>query len=230
MRLFAPLFLLLPCICFSQMQGSVWCFGDSSLANYSDTSIITTGICKVKSRGSCASISDSLGNLLFYCSYDPSVFWAGTDPVKAFNSNHQLLMNGDSMKGGGLYNEITIVPMPDSANKFYIFYIGVLLDEGLYYATVDMSANGGNGAVEQKNIQLQNFPMVDCLTAIKHGNGRDWWILFRRSDSAIPNNEFHSYLVTPAGISDYSVQFIGSFQKTNLGDISFSRQGGKSGQ
>src|SRR5215203_3732979 len=137
-KLLAPLFFLLPCICFSQVQGSTWCFGDSSLINFADTSSITRGISKVKSRGSSASISDSLGNLIFYSFYDPTVFWAGTDPLKAFNSSHQLIMNGDSMHGGGAYNEITIIPIPNYNNMFYIFYIGVLLDEGLYYATVDM--------------------------------------------------------------------------------------------
>ena len=85
----------------AQKQGSVWCFGDSALVDFSDTANIITGSSMVKSRGSCASIADSSGNLLFYVSYDPTAIIAGTDPVKAYNSNHQVMANGDSMKGGG---------------------------------------------------------------------------------------------------------------------------------
>ncbi|MBK7388265.1 MAG: hypothetical protein IPI23_04075 [Bacteroidetes bacterium] len=74
-----------------------------------------------------------------------------------------------------------------------------------------MKANGGLGEVIQKNIQLQSLPMVDCLTAVKHGNGRDWWLIFRRWNpfTLDPNNEFHTYLISPMGITDYNVHMIG---------------------
>jgi hypothetical protein len=205
------------------MQGSVWCFGDSSLVNYSDTASITTEVSKVKSRGSCASISDSSGNLLFYVSYDPTVVYSGTDPVKAFNSSHQLLLNGDSMKGGGWYKEIVIVPFPGSDSLYYIFYVGVTLDDGAYYAVVDISANGGSGEVIQKNIQLQNFKCSDGITAIKHGNGRDWWIIFRRWD--ISTNNFYKYLVTPSGVSNAMVQSIGTPEANGFTRLEFSNAG-----
>jgi hypothetical protein len=224
--------LLLFLICIShysimaQKRGAVWCFGDSALVNFSDTSNITTGISAVKSRGSCASVSDTLGNLLFYVSYDPTAMIAGTDPVKAFNINNTILLNGDSMKGGGWYHEISIIPFPGSDSLFYIFNIGVTLDFGLYYSIVDMSANGGLGEVIQKNVQLQNFKMVDCLNAIKHGNGRDWWLIFRKSDfPSSSNNDFYFYLITPSGISNVIIQTVGNLNSTNSGRISFNTQG-----
>lgn len=215
------------CFCSAQKKGAVWCFGDSALVDFSNTSSITTGTSMVKSRGSCASISDSSGSLLFYSSYDPTGMIAGTDPVKAYNFNHVVIMNGDSMKGGGWYHEIVIIPYPGSDSLYYLFYIGVTLDYGLWYSIIDMTANGGSGAVIQKNIQLQSFQMVDCLTAIKHGNGRDWWIIFRRwnSSPAAPNNEYHSYLVTPAGIINYTVQHVGSIQSTGFGNLVFNQSG-----
>jgi hypothetical protein len=43
-----------------------------------------------------------------------------------------------------------------------------------------MRLNGGLGAVTQKNVQLQSFQQVDCINAVKHGNGRDWWVIFRK--------------------------------------------------
>ena len=209
----------------AQKQGSVWCFGDSALVDFSDTANIITGSSMVKSRGSCASIADSSGNLLFYVSYDPTAIIAGTDPVKAYNSNHQVMANGDSMKGGGWYNEITIVPFPGSDSLYYIFYIGVTLDYGLYYSIVDMSANGGLGEVIQKNVQLHNYKSADGLKAIKHGNGRDWWIINRRWNNI--NNTFYKYLISPAGVSDSMPQNIGFATNHGFGRIQFSNNGNK---
>ena len=209
----------------AQKQGSVWCFGDSALVDFSDTANIITGSSMVKSRGSCASIADSSGNLLFYVSYDPTAIIAGTDPVKAYNSNHQVMANGDSMKGGGWYNEITIVPFPGSDSLYYIFYIGVTLDYGLYYSIVDMSANGGLGAVIQKNVQLHNYKSADGLTAIKHGNGRDWWIINRRWNNI--NNTFYKYLITPSGVSDSMPQNIGYANNAAVARMQFSNSGNK---
>ncbi|MBL0070763.1 MAG: hypothetical protein IPP34_02525 [Bacteroidetes bacterium] len=134
----------------AQKRGSVWCFGDSALIDFKDTANIITGTSIVKSRGSCASISDSTGNLLFYTSYDLSIQISGTDPIKVYGKNNQVILNGDSIQGGAWYRELVIVPDPASINLFYVFHIGVTQDFGLYYTKVDMAANSGQGAVIQK--------------------------------------------------------------------------------
>jgi hypothetical protein len=225
----ATIFLLLiasiqPCI--AQKRGAVWCFGDSALVDFSDTSNIVTGYSSVKSRGSCASISDTTGNLLFYVSYDPTVMISGTDPLKIYGANNNVILNGDSLKGGGWYNEISILPFPGSDSLYYIYYIGVTLDTGIYYSVVDLSANGGMGEVIQKNVQLQSFKMVGCLNTVKHGNGRDWWVIFRRFQGlSTGNNDFHMYLITPSGISNLIIQSVGSINKTNIGQIAFNGEG-----
>jgi hypothetical protein len=36
---------------------------------------------------------------------------------------------------------------------------------GLMYSIIDMRGDGGLGAVTQKNVQLLNFLMVDCILA-----------------------------------------------------------------
>jgi hypothetical protein len=95
----------------------------------------------------------------------------------------------------------------------------------LYYSTIDVSQNGGLGSVVQKNIQLQTFKCTDGLTAVKHGNGRDWWILFRRWD--INNSEFYKYLVTPNGISNVMIQNEGSSTLNGFTNLNFSPNGTK---
>jgi len=209
-----------------QKRGAVWCFGDSSLVNFNDTSNITTGLSSVKSRGSCSSISDSVGNLLFYTAYDPTTTIGGKDPVKVYGQNNLVIANGDSIKGGGWYHELTTIPYPDSDSLYYVFNIGVTLDFGFYYSIVDMSLNGGLGGVIQKNVQLENFKTVDCLSAVKHGNGRDWWVVFRRFEAvSMPNNDYYIYLVTPSGVFSQAIQSIGSQNSTNAGQISFNTSG-----
>lgn len=221
-------FLLISFNCFAQKRNAVWCFGDSALIDFNDTSNIVTGISNVKSRGSCVSICDTSGNLLFYAYTRPGV--AGNSTL-AFNSTNQLIQFSDSIVGEAWYHELIAIPFPDSTSFYYLFSIGVTgsSQKGLYYSTIDMNANNGQGQVLQKNVQLQSFKPVDCLTAVKHGNGRDWWIIFRKIITVplTPNNEFHSYLITPNGVTNYTIQNAGSLMSTDLGQISFNLDGSK---
>jgi hypothetical protein len=140
------------------------------------------------------------------------------------------MQNGDLLVMGLWYKEVIIIPSPANTNQYYVFCIGVTGNYGLYYSVVDISANGGLGAVIQKNVQLPHyFPMVDCLTAVKHGNGRDWWVLFRKSDfqTGGGNNDFYLYLITPNGLSNVIIQSVGSQNTTNGGRISFNPAGDK---
>jgi hypothetical protein len=120
---------------------------------------------------------------------------------------------------------MVIVPFPGNDSLFYLFHVGVSNNYGLYYSIININSD----SVIQKNIQLQSFPMVDCLTAVKHGNGRDWWLVFRRwnPNGLPPINEFHSYFISPAGITNYSVQQIGTGNTTNGGQITFNTKGNK---
>ncbi len=234
MRWIIAILIATPLFCAAQKRGAVWVFGDSALVDFSDTSNILTGNSLIKSRGSCASISDSNGQLLFYTGYDTDWMITGAYEKNGeiFNKLHSTMANGDSIIMMGWYHEVVILPYPGTTDKYFVFSIlvtGVNL-WGIFYSIVDLSANGGLGAVIQKNIQLPNyFNMVDCLTAVKHGNGRDWWLLFRRvyNSPVIPDNEFHSYLVSPAGITNYTVQNIGSTKRTNAGCIAWTTDGSR---
>ncbi|MEI2759648.1 MAG: hypothetical protein V9G42_09510 [Bacteroidia bacterium] len=214
----------------AQKQGSVWCFGDSALVDFSDTANIITGSSMVKSRGSCASIADSAGSLLFYAGYNTDTWAAGGPPFQngeIWNKQHQIMQNGDSIVMQAWYHEVLIIDNPSNNNQYYVFSIGVTGSSqlGLYYSIVDMSANGGLGEVIQKNVQLHNYKSADGLTAIKHGNGRDWWIINRRCNNI--NNTFYKYLITPAGVSDSIPQNIGFATNVDLSRVCFSNNGSK---
>ncbi|MEI2759643.1 MAG: T9SS type A sorting domain-containing protein [Bacteroidia bacterium] len=203
--------------CFSQNKNSVWCFGDSAGIDFG-SGVPVTFQSGMDSRGSCVSISDNNGNLLFYAATMP---YSGSNPAFStivFNSTNSIMANGDSIFGKGWYQELVIVPNPANDSTYYLFSIGSTTTFGLCYSIIDMRLNNGLGAVTVKNIQLQSFQQVDCLNAVKHGNGRDWWVLFRKAGSlSNGNNDWYSYLITPDSIQNVSVQSIGSLNKTSGG-------------
>jgi len=212
-----------------QKRGHIWCWGHNAAINFNGP-VPLADSSAVISRGSCATISDKSGNIQFYVAGDTVALYAATlRGGKVYSKNHLLMQGGDSLITRAWYNEQIIIPQPDDTSLYYVVTAGVTSIYGLYYSIVDLSQNGGLGAVVQKNIQLQSFANVDCINAIKHGNGRDWWVLFRKSgvSPGNPNNEIYQYLITPSGISSVLVQSVGSINSTNLGKFTFSPLGDK---
>ena len=226
------LFILLsPVVVLSQQQNYNWCFGDSAGITFNNLSNPTPFQSGMNSRGSCASISDSLGNLLFYAStpYRQNMVNGLSRLAAVFNKQHLLMQNGDTIVGQGWYHEIVTVPKPAIDSIYFVFSVGVTgAHYGCYYSIVNMNANGGLGAVIQKNIMVMPDEQVDCISAVKHGNGRDWWVVGRRTtilQNGQYNNEYWVVLVDAFGVGIPSFQQIGSMNKTNLAKISFSSSG-----
>ncbi len=217
---------------FAQFKGNIWCFGDSAGINFTPPmSFFKSG--SSFARAGCSSISDSLGNLIFYgASGNTTNSHNGlVRKGKLFNRNHNKLFNGDTLVGGEWYHDMIILPKSVTDSTFYVIMAGVVVpDTGLFYCVVDMKLQGGLGQVIQKNIQIENHPVQDMLAAVRHGNGRDWWLVTRRytyAPSNIPNNEFWVYKVDSTGIHLRPVQNVGYSIFGNGGDISFNSDGTK---
>lgn len=215
----------------AQKRNYIWCFGDSAGIDFDNLSNPATFASGNDTRGSNCAIADSSGNLLFYATttYWP-LFSQGYAKCGAiYNRNHQVMLNGDTIIGEAWFSEVVIIPFAGTDSMYYVFFAGVTSIYGLYYCTVNMNGNGGLGEIVSKNVLLQPFAQIDCLKAIKHGNGRDWWLFFRRwyPGPLTPNNEFYRYLISPSGLSNFGVQNIGSLTTTNGGKISFSKSGEK---
>lgn len=85
---------------FAQKQGNIWCFGDSAGIDFNNISSPQPYISVIRSRGSCVSICDTLGNLICYAA--PTVTHitpADSFNVRVFNKNNLMLLNGDSIVG-----------------------------------------------------------------------------------------------------------------------------------
>lgn len=190
----------------SQDRNSVWIFGDSAGIDFSNTSNpvpITSGM---RGRGSCASISDSLGNLILYSF---TVESAGAQSTQIHNHSNLPIAGADSITGMAWYQELVLIPKPGAQNMFNLFSIGMEpnINQGLFLTEVDMNLNGGLGMVTQQNVQLDTNVFGDCLTAVKHGNGRDWWVIGKYHPFPFTFlNRFFIYLVTPDSVSYFSTQ------------------------
>ena len=210
----------------AQFKNNVWCFGDSAGVKFDQGTTQLFNSSTVSRGGSCT-ISDSVGNLLFYTNTDYLFLYnqgfAALGVV--WDRNHNLMQNGDTLIGDLLFQEQVIVPLPGSSHLFYIFTPSVLVFYGFWYSVVDLNQNGGLGAVVQKNVQMTNYQASDCVTAVKHGNGRDWWVFFRRFD--VVNDSMYRYLITPLGIEGPFVQNIGTPTDNGFMHTTFSKDGSK---
>ena len=59
-----------------------------------------------------------------------------------------------------------------------------------------MSTNGGLGKVTAKNQLVVADSLHDAVCAVRHGNGRDWWVIIPRGKG----RQFWKILLTPEGI------------------------------
>src|SRR5687767_2674588 len=80
-KILITFFLFLICdFTYAQFSNAIWCFGDSSGIDFNDLANPIPIVSWADSRGSCGSISDTSGVLLFYSSYDADVYTIGGPP------------------------------------------------------------------------------------------------------------------------------------------------------
>lgn len=209
---------------FSQGEGNTWIFGDSTGIKFINNipSVISSSI---NSLDLSSSISDKQGDLLFYNGPIDASGMTGFYNSNVWDKNHQIMPNGDSLKtNSGISQGSIIIPFPSDTINYYIFNIGFVPAVGLklYCSIVDMSLNGGSGDITQKNILLCDTNLVSLMCAVRHGNGRDWWLI---------NHQYHTsrfikYLIAPSGIAGPFYQSIG-LTNNSTGQMIFSNAGDK---
>lgn len=211
----------------SQSYMNNWCFGDSIGLNFS-TDPPSTFHTSINTLEACASISDSLGNLLFY-----------TNGENIWNKGNEVMENGDSIEihhtGGhsGVTQGVLIIPSDSKDSLYYVFYIAYV-SGFIEYAIVNMKENAGEGKVVEKNLVLNNIDYVtEKMTAVKHGNGRDWWLIMMGSAMEGDSTPFKfvKYLITPSSIEGPYYQDAAFFYEdemyTTLGQMKFCKNGSK---
>lgn len=194
-------------------------------------------------------ISDRYGNLQFY-----------TNGCDVMTKNHQLMSNGDSLNvpfsgpwqedncardlSYGPHSGLIILPVPGTNDRYGIFHLRYDADsapyplyffspQSLLYTLVDMSAENGLGRVEQKNVLVEKDTFCDLLAAVRHGNGRDWWIAAPKPGSGDKaSDKILLFRLTPYGVEGPFVKKTGLRWKGNpntfaVGQAVFSPDGNR---
>ncbi len=146
-------------------------------------------------------------------------------------------MNSDSLKhdsyntlGSYLVQGSMFLPYPGDTSNSLFYYL--MIDEEdfqpsyLKYSVVDLSLDSGLGGIVdgKKNIQIIDVRIGEGLTAIKHANGRDWWIIARKVSSFPFTDRFIYALLTPNGI-ELSGESVPEFTGTYGGNLTGNRKG-----
>ena len=173
---------------FAQGEFYWWHFGSNAGVNFpgGGAPVAFTNSALNTAEGS-ASISDKNGNLLFY-----------TDGMKVWNKNNIQMTNGFGLMGNSSScQSAVIVQRPGSPNLYFVFTVDAQAGaNGLRYSVVDMTLAGGLGDVTTKNTLLYT-PTCEKITAVKHKNGCDIWVLSHHWGSA----NVYAHLVTSAGVN-----------------------------
>ena len=152
----------------------------------------------------CGVCSDSTGTLAFY-----------TNGISIRDTTHNIMLNGDTINPGPIWINYQYygfpngpfcfaLPAPGPSNHYYFFHMsGVVLPtigpvtSPFYYTVIDMNANNGLGAVTAKNqVILPEGGDYTAPVAVKHGNGRDWWVI----TGEVSTPYIYTFLLDPDGV------------------------------
>jgi gliding motility-associated-like protein len=186
--------LLLPCFCVKpllaqtmQKEANIWYMGDYIGLDFNSGTAVPINDGQISTTEGVATISDANGSLLFY-----------TDGIKVWNKTHQVMPNGTGLFGHPSSTQsAVIVPKIGDITRYFVFTVDAVLGtRGLNYSIVNMTLDGGKGDVELKNIPLRQNS-VEKITAVKHCNNRDVWVISHDTAS----DRYNAFLVTASGVN-----------------------------
>lgn len=203
----------------AQLENTHWMFSYRNGLHFYGGTVPNIARSELYSVEGGASVSSGSGNLLFY-----------TDGLRVWDRSHNFMPNGTGLAGGqgSATQAALIVPRGKSERWYYIFTV----DEGagplgLRYSLVDMQANMGQGDVVEKNTPLLSIPVAEKLTAIRHCNQRDYWVI----TTLHGGNTYYAYLVTETGIASPVISNSGplfaAFTTSMVGELRGSPNGKK---
>jgi gliding motility-associated-like protein len=174
-----------------QKEANTWYFGNYLGIDFNSGTAVPLNDGQLATIEGVATISDANGSLLFY-----------TDGIKVWNKIHQVMPNGTGLFGNPSSTQsAVIVPKIGDPTRYYVFTVDQLSGpKGLNYSVVNMTLDAGKGDVELKNVPLQ-LNVVEKITAVRHCNNKDVWVIAHGSASDI----YYAYLVSAAGINTTAV-------------------------
>ena len=189
------------------------------------------------------SYSDNDGHLLFYSNggdvFDrrDSVMLNGDSINYGDDWNSELIHTSDRYGGLSITQGMLVLPAPGDTSYSYLYHYSLrfseftngpaaYLTDTFYYSLINLSANNGLGYLERKN-QILNADTLAYseLSAVQHGNGRDWWIIHPYYNG----NCYYKFILNDTTTRFYEKQCIGGSQLEYgaIGSSCFSPNGEK---
>ena len=193
---------------------------DSSSYSYSQE------VRKMGFWGTQGNICDAQGNFLM-----------SSNGVWIANANNDTMLNGSGLNPGYFVNSwpngllITngnlFIPTPGDTSGYTLFHQtevnSTSTNCNLSYSQINRALDGGLGGVISKNNLIIDDSLTWGITACKHANGRDWWIIaLKDSSDSVKISLFTPYGIGPA--LGYSLHFNPRIYKV-VSQVCFSQTG-----
>jgi hypothetical protein len=212
---------ILPAMCQTTKYNTDanWCLGDSVKLTHT-TYPPTQGTSKSLFTYTDLTLNKEHSLFLYYRGK-----WNTTqqDSISLIDENNFKIMNSDSLKGITAKKSAVTVSFNEIV-YIVTYHVVNSLDTSLYLHSIQTAPNL---KVLEKNVRIIKKPLTTSVSACKHANGKDWWIL----SHGLGNNKFYRILIANNGIQQIDSQSIGPvFPWVSIAGTSsliFNRQGSK---
>lgn len=153
-------------------------------------------------------ISDSFGNILFFTNGCDILGSKLNTLANQFDQDIFTCDSGYPLWGGSLF-------LPHPGYDSLVYYLNLRyrkkfnkISIGYFKSTVMQSPQTGIQSFLTGNEIIHEDTFANPITAVQHGNGRDWWIFVQKS-----GGDFYRMLLDPQDISPVQKQVIGPYYK-----------------
>jgi hypothetical protein len=227
-------FVLIASFSFAQFKNNKWLLGYETTPPWGGTKILFENNQRI--------ITEDPRNIWFSSNFSGlsnknDNWFIYTNGSVVCNIYHDTLINGGELSPGGnnfgslygsSYNSQTVFLSFENSPTQYLFHTNssICIDSGhpcfgrpispnLFYSIINPSSSNGIGEVVSKNnIVVEDSLTVGKISAVRHSNGRDWWVIVRH----YYEDKFFSILVTPDSV------FIPQIFTTNATSTPYSGQ------
>jgi len=175
------------------------------------------------------SICNKEGELLFY-----------TNGISIRDFNDEIVANADTLISGPFSSSwandgiptvqnVLVLPKPSDENKYSIFQIELIWElwQGVVVRATKLHYHEYQSDLNELTIKneilITDTLSIGKITATKHANGQDWWVIIPEGSS----NRYYKLLLTSQGVTSQDIQMIGDTSKTDIGQGVFSPDGTK---
>ena len=186
---------LLPFWAFAQGEGDMWFFGERALLDFKPT-LAQQGAMPLARPGATQSAQECSSTL---CTPDGRLllYTNGWQLKDSNNANYANWVPDVNWNGNQTLTQGNLLLKVNDSTVFFIRANGSLTSQfhnQFFYRKIHLNRNNGLGWVDPVD-----YPAMDSITeqlaAVRHANGKDWWVLSHQAES----NVFFKMLVSETG-------------------------------